>query len=57
MSNFTIEELKSGMCRWPFGNPQDDSFHFCGHRTDPESSYCGTHTEKAKASYRKPKKK
>ncbi|MBL4803500.1 MAG: hypothetical protein JKY71_01430 [Alphaproteobacteria bacterium] len=56
MSNLSIEDLKSGMCRWPHGDPEDDSFHFCGDRTDPELPYCNKHTEKSKSTYRKSKK-
>jgi len=55
MSIMTMEELKPGMCRWPFGNPEDKDFHFCGDKTDASSPYCDEHMAKAQAPVRKPK--
>lgn len=55
MSNITMAELQSGMCRWPFGNPEDKEFHFCGDLCDPALPYCPTHMGKAQAPSRKPK--
>lgn len=55
MSIITMEDLKSGMCRWPFGNPEDKDFHFCGDSSDPALPYCETHMAQAQAPTRKPK--
>ncbi len=55
MSIITMGELKTGMCRWPSGNPEDDDFNFCGEPTDPDASYCREHMAKAQAPARKPK--
>ena len=49
-------DLKSGMCRWPFGNPEDKDFHFCGDRSEPDSSYCKKHMAESKAPTRKKSK-
>ncbi|MFK7840414.1 MAG: GcrA family cell cycle regulator [Bdellovibrionales bacterium] len=55
MSVKTMEELKPGMCRWPFGDPKDQDFHFCGYKTDGISTYCDKHMVKAQAPVRKSK--
>jgi GcrA cell cycle regulator len=55
MSIITMAELTSGMCRWPFGNPEDKGFHFCGEQCDPSLPYCEMHMGKAQATARKPK--
>ncbi len=56
MSIITMEDLKSGMCRWPIGNPEDKDFHFCGGQTsEPGLPYCDEHMAQAKAPTRKPK--
>lgn len=38
-------------CQWPFNDPQDDDFHFCGARPAPGKPYCKKHCDVA---YRKP---
>lgn len=38
-----IEDLKPGMCRWPFGDPQLTDFHFCGEPTFKNKPYCLAH--------------
>jgi GcrA cell cycle regulator len=40
-------DLKENMCRWPIGDPQDETFHFCGHAKAPGISYCEHHATKA----------
>lgn len=55
MSIITMEKLTSGMCRWPFGNPEDKDFYFCGSPCNPDSSYCEEHMAKAQAPTRKSK--
>ncbi len=55
MSNITMMNLESGMCRWPIGNPEDEDFHFCGEQSEPSLPYCETHAKMAQAPTRKPK--
>ena len=55
MSTITIEDLKSGMCRWPFGSSEKKDLHFCGASCDPALSYCEEHMTKALAPVRKSK--
>lgn len=43
----TILTLNDRMCKWPFGHPGEASFHFCGKKSGPNTSYCGEHTEQA----------
>lgn len=46
-----MEDLKSNMCRWPFGDPrQKDKFHFCGAPRDGASAYCCMHERMARRS-------
>jgi GcrA cell cycle regulator len=40
-------ELTERMCRWPFGDPRDKDFHFCGKPAIPGRTYCGDHCAKA----------
>jgi GcrA cell cycle regulator len=40
----TLEQLHSGACRWPIGNPLDwETFRFCGEPKRVGSVYCETH--------------
>ena len=36
-------DLKPSMCRWPFGNPDEADFHFCGKAVAPGKPYCEDH--------------
>lgn len=38
-----IIDLGPQMCRWPFGDPGDEDFHFCGRQVVPGKPYCGEH--------------
>jgi len=38
-----IIDLGPQMCRWPFGDPGDDDFHFCGRQVAPSKPYCAEH--------------
>lgn len=38
-----IIDLGAQMCRWPFGDPGDDDFHFCGRQVAPGKPYCPEH--------------
>ena len=44
----TIHELRDHRCHWPFGDPRDDGFRYCGapvprDREDWEPCYCAGH--------------
>ena len=34
-------------CRWPFGDPNDVNFHFCGKPIVPDWPYCQNHCNEA----------
>jgi GcrA cell cycle regulator len=34
-------------CQWPYGDPRQGEFHFCGDRTYAQYSYCQAHAEAA----------
>ena len=38
-------------CQWPFGDPQDEDFRYCGAPTHAPYSYCERH---ARMAYRDP---
>lgn len=38
-----IIDLGPQMCRWPFGDPGDEDFHFCGRQVAPSKPYCPEH--------------
>jgi len=38
-----VIDLGPNMCRWPFGDPGDATFHFCGKQTVPSKPYCAEH--------------
>jgi GcrA cell cycle regulator len=40
-------DLREHMCRWPIGDPQDESFHFCGRQKAGAVSYCDHHAKQA----------
>jgi hypothetical protein len=43
-----LAELRSSMCRWPIGDPQQyDAFRFCGASCQLGDSYCGAHKKMA----------
>ena len=39
----TLLELSPRDCRFPFGDPHDPDFHFCGARAVPTLPYCAHH--------------
>src|SRR5208283_1294428 len=48
-------DLRSGMCRWPIGDPHHlETFRFCGCTCSPEAIYCWTHKRLASAAHRGP---
>lgn len=42
-----MENLTSGMCSWPNGDPGTDEFNFCGLPTLQEKPYCAEHCARA----------
>lgn len=39
----SLMDLKLSSCRWPIGDPKEDSFHFCGAQTTTGKPYCPEH--------------
>ena len=48
--------LKPNQCRWPIGDPDSDSFHFCGEQVFAGKPYCYEHCRQA-YQFTPPKKK
>ena len=46
-----VVDLHAPPCQWPFGDPGDKDFHFCGKNTHETFSYCAEHVAMA---YREP---
>lgn len=42
-----LEDLESKQCKWPFGDPRDRDFGFCGDAREGESPYCCEHNKLA----------
>ncbi len=42
-----LTDLESHMCRWPFGDPRDENFGFCGASKMSGVPYCEEHTKVA----------
>ncbi len=40
-----IIELTAHLCRWPFGNPDEEDFYFCGKAVVPGKPYCQEHSD------------
>ena len=45
----TTKTLSSRTCRWPFGNPTESSFHYCGQPLSAGRPYCSVHEQMALA--------
>ena len=43
----TMATLLPDDCRWPFGDPLEGSFHFCGKRKEGGKPYCDFHMHRA----------
>ena len=43
----SLLELDPNDCRWPFGDPRDREFHFCGRPKVPSMAYCIDHARRA----------
>ncbi len=42
-----LAPLGKAVCNWPFGDPQDDDFHFCEAEAEPGKPYCAEHCNRA----------
>ena len=51
-----LANLKPNQCRWPIGDPDSDSFHFCGEQVFSGKPYCYEHCRQA-YQFAAPKKK
>lgn len=51
-----LENLGKG-CKWPYGDPKDRDFGFCGQPVVEEKPYCEEHCQKAYLPPKKRKKK
>lgn len=40
-------ELESTNCKWPFGDPRQPGFYFCGAVIAPDRPYCPAHCDKS----------
>ncbi len=49
----TLIVMTERMCRWPFGDPKNPDFHFCGRDVHVSVTYCAEHRALA---YTPPKK-
>jgi GcrA cell cycle regulator len=43
VDNAGILELNEQTCKWPVGDPGDNSFHFCARRSESGIPYCAYH--------------
>ncbi len=44
---FTLADMSSQTCRWPFGDPKHKDFGFCGRVVTQGKSYCAKHCDAA----------
>jgi len=42
-----LKDIKAHQCRWPYGDPYEGSFRFCGNPVEGKSSYCPGHQRRA----------
>jgi hypothetical protein len=47
-------ELPVRACRWPIGDPQHDSFRWCGAPAQPGGPYCAVHAERSRNKHDQP---
>jgi len=43
----TILDLTNKTCRWPYHDPRDPDFYFCGRGTETDKPYCDHHSRQA----------
>jgi GcrA cell cycle regulator len=46
-TGISMLELGNQMCRWPFGDPREEKFSFCGDGCVPGLPYCDRHAKTA----------
>ena len=47
-----LNDLEEDNCRWPFGDPKKEGFHFCNRKKSAGwHPYCAHHTERARWQY------
>ena len=39
----SLEELTDEVCKFPIGHPTDETFYFCGRKSESDFSYCKLH--------------
>lgn len=44
---YALADMSLRQCRWPYGDPKEDGFGFCGAETTPGSCYCAGHKAQA----------
>lgn len=42
-----LEDLSANQCRWPYGDPREPGFGFCGHSKLDGSPYCAWHRRRS----------
>jgi len=50
----TLLAITERMCKWPFGDPKKNDFHFCGRVIDVSMIYCAEHRAIAYSPAKKP---
>ena len=50
----TLISMTERMCKWPFGDPKNPDFHFCGRPVEVAITYCPEHRSLAYQAARKP---
>jgi hypothetical protein len=48
----TTMTLTSSTCRWPFGDPAEPDFHYCGQLSQTHGPYCDRHEAMSRPSGR-----
>ena len=44
-----LDDLEANDCRWPFGDPKEEGFHFCNRKQSAGGyPYCEHHTNRAR---------
>ena len=43
----TLRALKRGECRWPYGDPRQKDFYYCGKAKAADHPYCEFHMRRA----------
>lgn len=43
----TLVDINENTCKWPYGDPLQGEFYFCGHGNEENSPYCKYHSKLA----------